>query len=98
MNEIEKLIGLPQKITMWDMEIEVYPLIYEDLALLTSSNRDFGETVKKCIKKSFPDITEDQMKQIPIGFINEFMLQVYKVSGMKVDQKKLDQMMAELKA
>lgn len=106
MSELEKLLARSKKVKIGDAEVEVHSLIYDDLVEVTKlSDKDANiraqatsDLIKKSLKKSFPEATDEQIKNFDLRYLNEFLGAVFDVSGLQVDEKKLSEMTATYSA
>ena len=105
MNRLEKFLGKPIKKTINGEEIDIYPLLFVDsdvLVRLGDSNPDIRTTALKelmtrSLKKSFPEATDEDIRNFDARFFVEFLNAVFEASGlMDKDRKKLEEMTAQL--
>lgn len=102
MSSIEKFLGKPKKIEIDGQEIEVWPLQFDDTDLIVKlGERDPNlrssatkELLRRSLKKTFPEATDEQITQFGLKFLNEFMNAIFEASGLEIDKKKLESMMA----
>ena len=103
MNELEKLLARSNKVKIGDAEVDVYSLDFNDLVEIEKlADKDANvranatkELVKRSLKKSFPEATDEQLGRFDARYINDFLMAVFEASGMDQPRKKLEQMKAE---
>jgi hypothetical protein len=102
MSELEKLLARSKIVKIGDADVEVHSLSFDDLVEVTKlADKDSDirskatqDLVKKSLKKSFPDATDDQIKKFDIKYLSDYITAVFEVSGLQVDEKKLSEMTA----
>lgn len=100
MSELEKLLARSRKVKIGEAEVEVFPLVVDDLVEVTKlgdNNSDIRanatkDLVKKSLKKSFPESTDEQISKFDLQYLGEFINALFEVSNLQVDKKKLDEM------
>lgn len=99
---IEKFIGKPKKAIIQNEEVDIYPLQFKDTDLvaklessdMTEKGKTIIELVKRSLKKSFPNATDEQIDSIELKYLGEFISAVFDASGLEIDKKKFNDMMA----
>jgi hypothetical protein len=100
MSNLEKLMARSKAVKIGETEVEVHSLSFDDLVEVTKlgdTNPDIRakatqDLVKKALKKSFPEATDEQINKFDLQYLGEFINAIFDVSGMKVDEKKLSEM------
>lgn len=102
MGSIDRFLAKPVRKQIEGEEIDIWPLTVDDVDVVTmTANPDkAGEAtrqiVKRSLKRSFPDATDEQVRQVRFtpAFMNEYLNAVLEASGLEADKKKLEQMTA----
>ena len=104
MSELSKLLGTPEKVTVGGVEFEIKPLTVGDLELIGNidSDKPSSESLMKLIEKvlrdSFPDATEDEIKNFPLEHVAELSDHIARVNKLKADNDVKTQLVSRLKA
>ncbi len=90
MSEARKLMDLPVKIKVGDLELNVRPFSIDDLELFAVDDKDpiekqmrvVKEMVTKVLKEAIPDITDEEIKSISIRRFNELVTKIMEINDM----------------
>ncbi len=94
MSELSKLFGKPETVKIKGVEFKIKPLTLSDLALIGDVDPDKPsvESLKKLIEKvlrdSFPDASDDEVKNFPLEFVNELSEHVAKINKFNTSDTK----------
>jgi hypothetical protein len=102
MSELEKLLARSKKVKIGEIEVEVHSLSFDELVEVSKlSDKDpdirskaTQDLIRKALKKSFPEATDDEIKRFDLRYLNDFLSAVFEVSNLQVDEKKLSEMTA----
>ena len=95
MSKLSQLQGKAQTFKIGEVELELKPLTVDELELFSiddkASMEKQMESTKKMIsailKKSIPDVTEDEIKGISLEHLKDFMDAVMKLHKLEGDTK-----------
>jgi hypothetical protein len=106
MSDLEKLLARSKTVKIGEVDVEVHSLSFDDLIEVSKladkdaeiRSKATKDLLKKSLKKSFPDATDEQIGNFDLRYLNDFMAAVFDASGLQVDEKKLSEMMATYSA
>lgn len=104
MSKLERFLGKSKIYNIDGEDIEVYPILFSDIGtLLKLSDNDtevrtkaIRELVASSLKKSFPDATDEEIQKFDLRHLGKYLNAIFEVSGLKIDEKKLEEMTANL--
>jgi len=95
MSLLEKFQAKPKKIKLGDEEIEIYPLSGRDIDLFVKMGDEklrpkaIIEILVRTLKKSIPDVTEEEILNMDIKYITEILKAVMGVNTVETDVQKI---------
>lgn len=103
MSKLARFLGKSEIVKIAGEDIEIFPLTFDesdDILNLTSLSEAIKKAalkniITKSLKKSFPDATEEEIKNFDIRYLNDFLNAVLKISGLEIDEKKFMEMKAD---
>jgi hypothetical protein len=94
MSRLSKFLSNPKEVEIQGEKFKVYPLRGKHMALFMKESKTPEEQAElayqlvfESLKESEPDITIDEIKNLPFGIINELLLAVADVSGLSEDER-----------
>ncbi|HEX69579.1 MAG TPA: hypothetical protein ENG10_04725 [Candidatus Bathyarchaeota archaeon] len=103
MSKLARLIGKPKLVKIGDVELELYPLKVKDMDLIADLANDekrsqaLKEMIKRTLKNSVPDATDEEINNISLEYFEDLLVAVMEVNGLgKAEElrKKLKEMKA----
>lgn len=94
MSKLEKYLGKSKTIKLGDDELEIKPLTVDELPLIVKMGNEserpeaMKEIIKKTLKNSVPDATEEEINGFAMSYFNEIVEAIMDVNNLKVDEKK----------
>ena len=96
MSRLGKLVGKPLSIKLGGEDLEIYPLTMEDIPLFADLDSPdqkvkslaLASLIKKTLKKSVPDATEEELENVAVQFFPELTEAIMKVNGFSDDRVK----------
>lgn len=95
MSRVSKLLGQPKVVKIGGEEIELKTLTISDLDIVNDSQNPekapgaIKEMIKRTLKRSIPDVTDEEIENIGITHFESLVNAIFKVNDLKrVDDKK----------
>lgn len=92
-NRIEKFLAKPKSITIAGEQILLHPLTMENIGLFVNLNDDtkkieaFRKILYLTLKKTFPEMTEEQFNNISFEYFMDLIDGVLEVNNLKEDER-----------
>jgi hypothetical protein len=93
MSKLSKLLGKPQTFTIGEIELEIKPRtlgdidIFMDMANEEKRSKAMSELIKRTLKDSQPDATDDEINQIAFEHFKELSEAILEVNGLSEKKK-----------
>ena len=94
MSRLNKFLAQPKEIEIEGEKFIVHPLKGKHLHLVIKENNDpveqekmATEIVFNSLSPSEPDITREEVSELPVGLLNKLLLAVMDVSGLSEDDR-----------
>ena len=97
MSKLNKLVGEGKEVKMGDITLDIRPLTVSSLPLLMQigdeSNKDgqaeaMTEVIKRTLKDSVPDATDEEIDKISIEHVTKLMEVIMEVNNLETDEDK----------
>ncbi len=100
MSKLNALMGKPQTFKVGDIELELKPLTVDELNLFSfdqsmpveKQTEMTKELIKKVLKKSVPDATDEEIDNISLEHLEELMNAIMKLHKFSTDDGKMQKM------
>jgi DNA-directed RNA polymerase subunit H (RpoH/RPB5) len=97
MSKLSQLQGKPQVFTIGEVELTLKPLTVDELELFSIDanapvEKQMEATkglIQKVLKKSVPDATDEEIKNISLEYLEELMNAIMKLHKFKEDDSKI---------
>ena len=92
-NRIEKFLAKPKEIVVGGEKVMLYPLTMENMHLFSNLNDEskkieaFKQILLLTLKKTFPEITEEQFNNISFEYFMDLVDGVLEVNNLKEDER-----------
>ena len=88
MSRIERLLAKPKEYDIGGELITFYPMNIKDLPLIvkmsdeTKKAEAIGEMIRKSLKRSVPDITEEEIDNLPFEYLQKVIQAIMEVNNL----------------
>ncbi len=111
MSKLSQLLEKPERVTIGNVEMDLYPLTADDLVqigIVDENNPDpvaVKRMIRVVLKKAVPDVTEEEINNFPAKYINELAKHIQRINNVVTTsdaeirlREKLDRLKAEKNA
>jgi len=105
MSKLSQLLGKPEKVSVGGVPFEIKPLTVGDLELIGNidsgkpSSESLMKLIEKVLRDSFPDATDEEIKNFPLEHVKELSDHIARVNKLKSDDDDATtQLVSKLKA
>lgn len=93
MSRLSRLAGKPEDVTIAGEVFTIHPFCVSDMGSIRGIEENpekMVDIVKKTIKASVPDATEEEINAVGMKHFNEFSLAILKVNGINPEEYGID--------